>query len=123
MHKILTFFAVTICVSHAALAQNSKSLPYEKAPYNDTIIQCGALFALVAQGYKELGEAEKARAYKAKFDSLVAKSKEEFERIGRSGKEAEDLLQERIYLLNDFAERDADFALRLIGFCDQRFPM
>lgn len=103
--------------------QAQTRIPYGKAPYNDTGIQCGALFALLAEGYEEAGEKGKSVDYQQKFAKQLKASEEEFESVGRPKLEAKQIYQERRGILATMMDKDTQMMAGLVRFCDQKYPL
>ncbi|WP_426228822.1 hypothetical protein [Pararhizobium sp. DWP3-4] len=121
MRNYASFALFAFAVS-AFPVHSQTRLPYDKAPYDDTVIQCGALFAIIAKAYADMAQAEKSKPYKEKFDRLSKRSEDEFVSVGRSKQEAQEVYKERVNQLLALLERDEDFTLRHIRFCDQKYP-
>lgn len=112
--------AVALTVSPV---QAQTRIPYEKAPYNDTVIQCGALFALLADGYEDAGEKGKSDDYQRKFAKQLKASEDEFESVGRPKLEAKQIYQERRGILVAMADKNTKTMARLVRFCDEKYPL
>lgn len=123
MRKAVLSYIVLAVVINGSPVQAQTRIPYEKAPYNDTVIQCGALFALLADGYEDAGEKDKSVDYREKFDKQLKGSEDEFESVGRPKQEATQIYQERRGILATMAENDTKMMAGLIRFCDQKYPL
>jgi hypothetical protein len=97
------------------------NLLYEELRYDDTVVQCGALFKLVSAGYEDAGNEEKAKAYQSKFEKLLRQTTEEVSRAGRGEKFALRIYRERSDHLTRLIDKDIDFMKRHLVFCDRKF--
>lgn len=120
MLKIILSLLAAFVFSNPAYGQETP-LPYERAPYNDTVIECGAMFAIIAEAHRREGDAEAAKGYQAKFDRLLKQAEGEFSKVGRSKTELDDLLQKRVYIVADMVEKNTQLAARIATFCNQKF--
>lgn len=119
---VLSSIVLSVAISGSPV-QAQTLIPYEKAPYNDTVIQCGALFGLLAHGYEDAGENGKSVDYQQKFAKQLKASEEEFESVGRPKLEATQIYQERRGILATMMERDTKMMAGLVRFCDQKYPL
>ena len=123
MRKAVLSYIVLAVVINGSPVQAQTRIPYEKAPYNDTVIQCGALFALLADGYEDAGEKGKSVDYREKFAKQLKASEDEFESVGRPKQEAKQIYQERRGILATMVEKDTKMMAGLVRFCDQKYPL
>ncbi|WP_312366070.1 hypothetical protein [Ensifer sp.] len=123
MRNAVLSYIVLVVVINGSPVQAQTRISYEKAPYNDTVIQCGALFALLADGYEDAGEKGKLAEYREKFAKQLKASEEEFESVGRPKQEAKQIYQERRGILATMVEKDTEMTAGLIRFCDQKYPL
>jgi|GEM_PF-2057230 len=119
---VLSSIVLGVAISGSPVQAETLIL-YEKAPYNDTVIQCGALFALLADGYEKAGEKGKSVDYQQKFAKHLKASEEEFGAVGRPRLEAKQIYQERRGILATMMGRDTKMMAGLIRFCDQKYPL
>ncbi|KEA08025.1 hypothetical protein G6L29_00065 [Agrobacterium rhizogenes] len=116
--------SIVLCVAiSGSPVQAQTRIPYEKAPYNDTVIQCGALFALLADGYEGAGEKGKSIDYQRKFAKQLKASEDEFESVGRPKLEAAQIYQERRGILATTMQKNTKMMAGLVRFCDQKYPL
>lgn len=127
MRKICASYTVLAFAINVLPVHSQTRLPYEKAPYNDTVIQCGAVFALLADFYRGERETGKSNTYKEKFDKQLKTSEDEFVSVGRPKQEAQELYEERKAKLaapiEGHTEEQTNFMVSLISFCDQKYPL
>jgi hypothetical protein len=83
MCKLCLFFFALAAAIPLSPVHSQTRLPYEKAPYNDTVIHCGALFGLLASAYEEAGDTSKSKTYRDKFGKQLRTSENEFLSVGR----------------------------------------
>lgn len=117
----VTMLAMTAVIA-ASPAHAVIDLLYEEVRYDDTVVQCGALFKLVSVGYEDIGNAPKAQNYQTKFEGLLKQTEEELARSGRSKEAALKIYHDRSNHLAGLFEKDVDFLKRHLAFCDQKFP-
>ena len=123
MRKVLISSLVLASAINVSPVQSHTRLPYDKAPSDDTVVQCGALFALVADGYEDAGETSKSRTYKEKFAKQLHTSENEFLTVGRPKREALQLYDQRRGELAAMAAKDTKLMVRLVRFCNQKYPL
>ena len=121
-NAVLSSIVLGVALSGSPVQAQTR-IPYEKAPYNDTVIQCGALFALLADGYEDAGEKGKSVDYQRKFAKQVKASEEEFESVGRPKQEAKQIYEERRGVLATMVEMNTKMMASLVRFCDQKYPL
>jgi hypothetical protein len=119
---VLSSIVLGVAISGSPVQAQTRT-PYENAPYNDTVIQCGAVFALLADGYEEAGEKGKSVDYQQKFAMQLKASEEEFEAVGRPRLEAKQIYQERRGILATIVGKDTKMMAGLVRFCDQKYPL
>lgn len=118
-YALIAAVSMLTAVSHAHAAID---LLYEELRWNDTVVQCGAVFDVVSKGYEDIGDDEKSKSYRIKSDKLFKITQDEFMRAGRSKKAVEKLYNERVHQLVALLEKDTKVFARQIVFCDQKFP-
>ncbi|MFN7023166.1 MAG: hypothetical protein ACK4QP_01295 [Pseudorhizobium sp.] len=123
MRKFGLSFVVLAAANPLSPVQSQTRLPYEKAPYNDTVIHCGALFWLLASAYEEAGDTSKSRTYREKFGKQLRTSELEFLSVGRPKQEAQELYEERRGTMVAIYEKNTENLVSLVRFCDRKYPL
>ena len=116
------FLSLLLIFTASSPAHAVIDLLYEELRYDDTAVQCGALFKLVSVGFEDIGNAAKAQNYQTKFEGLLKQTEGELARSGRSKKATLKLYHDRSNHLAGLFEKDIDFLKRHLAFCDQKFP-
>jgi hypothetical protein len=123
MRKLGLSFVVLAAAIPLPPVHSRTRLAYEKAPYNDTLIHCGALFGLLASAYEEAGDTSKSETYREKFGKQLRTSENEFLRVGRPKQEAQELYEERRGTMAAVFERNTENLVSLVRFCDEKYPL